>query len=315
MHDVAVLLVGGHESADGDDFVRLRDAGLDAVPTPAGRALHNRATTLLAEGKTIVVVPMTFGRDVTMVADAAKTLNWLTPLHPGRIALAASFGAPDHLSAWLRTAANRVSAVDPSAALLVQIPRSNPFDEAEMHRVAYLVGTFGALPEIAVSVGVDRPAIERSADRMRRLGHGSTAVVPGGFAAAPLLPDGDDVVSAGPLMSDSAIMRVVRERVVDALADLARGRDGMSAGLMADHGHGYAHSHAFEEAQGRGHSHGHGHSHSHSHGHGHSHSHDDDHSHSHDDGHAHDHSHGHSDDHTTDDHHGTAGHRVHDPAS
>lgn len=271
MSDVAVLLVGGHESADGEDLVRLRGVGLHAVPTAAGRALHDKTARLLDDGRTVVVVPMTFGRDVTMVANAAKTLNWLAPNHRGRIALAGSFGTADHLSAWLRTAANRAAAADPSTAMLVQIPRSNPFDEAEMARIAYLVGAYGALPEIAVTVGLDETSAARSVDRMHRLGHPSVAIVPGGFAAEPLVHRHDGTSSAGPLMTDASIARIVRERVEGALTDLAAGDDGIDAGLLADHGHGYAHSHAFEE----GGSHPHGHSHAHGHAHSHTHQHAD----------------------------------------
>lgn len=303
MNDVAVLLVGGHESADGEDLARLRGAGLDAAPTAAGRALHDKTARLLDGGRTVVVVPMTFGRDVTMVADAAKTLKWLAANHRGRIALAGSFGTADHLGAWLRTAANRAGAVDPSTVMLVQIPRSNPFDEAEMSRIAYLVGAYGALPEIGVTVGLDAASAARSVDRMHRLGHPSVAIVPGGFAAAPLVPRHDGASSAGPLMTDASITRIVRERVAEALADLAAGDDGIESGLLADHGHGYAHSHAFEE--GGSHSHGHAHQHSHQHGHPHEHVHEHgtadavEHGHPHEHGHAHEHEHrdGHGHDH------------------
>lgn len=297
---VAVLLVGGHESADAAQLARLRDAGLDAVPTAPGRGLHDRAGALLDEGMTVVVVPMTFGRDATMVADAAKTLKWLAPGHPGRLALAAPFGTPDHLNAWLRTAANRARGDEDQMALIVQIPSSNPFDEAEMHRIAYLVATHGALAEVAVSVG-DASATEATAERLRRLGYESIVVVPAGFAAEPALAAGSRAVSGGALMTDAAIIRTVRTRVSDALAALARGEDGIDAGLMADHGHGYAHSHAFEEGQ----SHSHGHSHPHPHGHSHPHEH------AHGDDHDHPHEHSHDDlGHT----HEPRGHRVHDPA-
>ena len=94
--------------------------------------------------------------------------------------------------------------------------------------------------------------------------------VPAGFASS--LPPAP-AEFAGPLMSDAAIVRVVRARVRDALAALDDGYDGVAAGLEADHGHGYAHSHAFEESLGAGHSHAHGHSHSHPHPHEHSHAH------------------------------------------
>lgn len=278
-----VILVGGHESADGADLARFEDAGRIGV-SPPGRALHNAVSAHLDAGDTVVVLPMTFGRNPTMVADAAKTLAWLGPRHPGRLALAAPFGQADHLVAWLRTAANRARAVDPETALLVVAPSSNVFDEAELHRLAYLVAAHGALPDVAVAIADDSAALSAHVHRARLLGARRVAAVPAGFAVALPETDAEDL---GPLMSHAAIDRVIRTRVRDALAALAAGVDGVGVGLAADHGHGYAHSHAFEESQ-RGHA-GHTHPHPHTHSHPHPHTHADGttHSHTHDGAHAH----------------------------
>ena len=268
---VRAILVGGHESAYGADLVRFEDD--EGLRTAApGRRLHNLVSASLESGETVVVVPMTFGRNPTMVADTAKTLKWLAPKHPGRLALAGPFGQPDHLVAWLRTAANRARALDPDTALLVVAPRSNAFDEAELHRIAYLVATHGALPEVTAAIADDAEALESAARRQRLLGAKTVAAVPAGFAAALPVTDADDL---GPLMSDSAVRRVIRDRVREALAPLEAGEDGIDAGLGADHGHGYAHSHAFEQSQAQGHSHTHGHSHSHAPGQAHTHVHAD----------------------------------------
>ena len=276
-----VILVGGHESADGADLARFEDARGVAVSAP-GRALHNVVSAHLDAGETVVVLPMTFGRNPTMVADTAKTLAWLGPRHPGRLALAAPFGQPDHLVAWLRTAANRARAVDPETALLVVAPHSNVFDEAELHRLAYLVAAHGALPDVAVAIADDSAALSAHVKRLRLLGARRVAAVPAGFAVGLPETDAEDI---GPLMSDAAIDRVIRTRVRDALAALAAGHDGIDAGLAADHGHGYAHSHAFEESQ-QGHA-GHPHPHTHSHSHPHTHADGTTHSHTHDGAHAH----------------------------
>ena len=84
------VLVGGHEGGD--------------VVAP-GRRLHVAVEATLDEHAVAVVVPMTFGRDPAMVADAARTLQPLSMRQPGRIALAAPFGTADHLVALLRGAA------------------------------------------------------------------------------------------------------------------------------------------------------------------------------------------------------------------
>lgn len=267
-----VVLVGGHESADGAELARF-GTDLDGVLTASpGRAFHNSLVTALDEGRTVVVVPMTFGRNPTMVADAAKTLKWLNGTYPGRIALSAPFGQIDHLTSWLRTAANRAKVQETASALLIVAPKSNPFDEAELHRIAYLVATHGALTEVAVAIGDDEAAVAVGIQRLRKLGFERVVTVPAGFAER--LPE-SDAAYAGPLMSDASVARVIRTRVNEALASLRNGHDGIDAGLDADHGHGYAHSHAFDESQGTGHGHTHGHG-GHSHGHaGHSHGHGD----------------------------------------
>ncbi|WP_205789241.1 hypothetical protein, partial [Microbacterium sp. CPCC 204701] len=165
-----VVLVGGHESGGGVDLARFDDVADNVEVSVPGRTLHNTISAHLDAGDTVVVVPMTFGRNPTMVADTAKTLAWLGPRHPGRLALAQPFGQPDHLVAWLRTAANRARAADPGTALLIVAPRSNVFDEAELHRLAYLVAAHGALPEVAAAIADDSAALSARVQRLRALG-------------------------------------------------------------------------------------------------------------------------------------------------
>ena len=266
---VAVYLVGGHESADGSELTRFTGPGgsIAQAATAPGRGLHDLAEGALAAEQTVVAVPMTFGRDPSMVAEAAKTLKWLSAEAPGRVAISAPFGTTDHLTTWLRAAANRASTGGGSTALLVVAPHSNPFDEAELHRLAYLVATYGALPEVHVAIADDAAEIAAAAARVRLLGVERVVAVPAGFAAT--LPDAD-VEVAGPLVGEAAVARVVRLRVVAALAALVAGDDGIDVALMADHGHGYAHSHAGDEhphthADGTRHVHPHGSAHAHAH--------------------------------------------------
>lgn len=273
-----VVLVGGHESAYGTDLTRFEALVDGAVSSAPGRGLHNLISAALDEGRTVVVVPMTFGRNPTMVADTAKTLKWLATTHAGRVALAAPFGQPDHLTAWLRTAANAAKRTDPDPALLIVAPSSNPFDEADLHRTAYLVATHGALTEVGVAIADDTEALAAGVDRLRRIGAQRVVTVPAGFAAEL---DPSVATFAGPLMSDASVARVIRTRVQDAIAGLAAGHDGIDDGLAADHGHGYAHSHAFEASQAGGDAHRHGHGHSHAPGHSHGHSPTHGHSHEH----------------------------------
>lgn len=266
----SVVLVGGHESHAGADIRFLQDQLERTVVSTAGRPLNNAVTRLTASSDDpVVVVPITFGRDPSFVADVAKTLKWLSagtdasaPTVP-RVALAPDFGTIDHLTAWLRTAAGQVRTQNPDAAVLISAAAANPFDDAELFRIAHLVRTHGAGNEVEVAIDDGRGG-PTAVDKLRRLGFREIVVVPAGFQRSPAGTWDNDPAAGvrfyGRLMSEQAVTRVVRQRVADALHSLSHGDNGIDAGLMADHGHGYAHSHAFDE-----HSHDHGHTHSHSH--------------------------------------------------
>jgi hypothetical protein len=256
-----VVLVGGHESDGGAALDRFAPRLPHAVALPPGRRLHDAVATSLLAGETVVVVPMTFGRDPTMVADTARTLRWIASGHHGHgrpapvaaLALAAPFGVVDHLTARLRAVAGGVRSVDPQAAVVVAARTGDPFADAELHRIAHLVRVHGAGVEVAVAT-VDRDAdVAPTLDRLRRLGIERSVVVPAGFAPGldvdAALPAFAGMAQAGPLMSDAAVARIVTERVGAALHDLGHGRDGIAAGLAADHGHGYAHSHPHDSSR------------------------------------------------------------------
>ncbi|MFT3855332.1 MAG: hypothetical protein QM733_21740 [Ilumatobacteraceae bacterium] len=251
------VLVGGHE------------CGGHAGIVEPGRRLQQAVECGLAGEPVVVVVPMTFGRDPAMMADAAKTLQGLAQRHPGRVALAAPFGTPDHLVALLRGAARRAGDLGDRggpAGLIVAARASNPFDDAELHRLAHLVRAHGAGIEVEVALLRDDVDVLTAHDRLRRLGVARSVVVPAGFGPGPALP-GDDALCAGltadgPLLSETAIARVVAARVDTARHVLVDHRDdGIAAGLVADHEHGYAHTHTHthEDAGAPAEQEGHGH--------------------------------------------------------
>ncbi|MCC2318680.1 sirohydrochlorin chelatase, partial [Cellulomonas chengniuliangii] len=266
-----LVLVGGHESRQGADLERLPALLPGAVVTAPGRPLHDRVRALLGSaGGPVAVLPMTWGRDPVAVADTARTLQWLASGDArGRVVLCEPFGTIDHLVALLRTAAARTAAAQSDAALVIAAPKADPFDDAELHRVAHLVRAHGAGLEVGVAcVGAD-PDLAAAVGRARLLGADSVVVVPAGFAASSPVPAALDGASFyGPLLSDQAVARIVTERVAAAAHGLEHGRDGIAEGLEADHGHGYAHSHEVVPGSG-GHGHPHGHSHSHEHPHQH----------------------------------------------
>lgn len=273
----ATVLVAGHESARGADLAPLLDVLPGATVVTSGRSLHDAVAGLLDDpARTVAVLPVTWGRDPVMVAEAAKTLRWaVAGRGPGRVALCAPLGTPDHLVAWLRRAATQVARRGDRVALVVAAHAADPFDDAELYRIAHLVRVHGAVDDVEVACVADAHDVDAAARRARLLGAQDVVVVPAGFQRT--LPPGvhERVELFGPLVSDQALARVVRDRVGAALQALQRGDDGIEAGLLADHGHGYAHSHAFEEGaeQGHAHPHTHPHAHAHPHSHGHAHTH------------------------------------------
>lgn len=267
-----LVLVGGHESADGADVRFVADALPGVTVSPPGRTLHNAVSALLATGDgPVAVLPMTFGRNPTMVADTAKTLKWLSVgAGTGRVVLCDDFGTIDHLVAWLRRAATETAERRPGAALVITATSSNPFDDAELHRVAHLVRTHGAGLPVEVACVEEDAEVAEAVRRARLLGSTEAVVVPAGFARTSAAPWGIGELARatfyGPLMSEQAILQVVRQRLAAAEHSLSHGHDGIETGLLADHGHGYAHSHAFEESGEHGAA-GHQHPHPHPHPH------------------------------------------------
>ena len=261
------VLVGGHESAAGQHLLPWVVGGHAFRAVGTGRALAEAVEEALARpgppGQPVCVVPVTLGRDPRLVADTARTLDWLAPAAgPGRIALTEPFGTGDHLVGWLRAAAARDHAAGPGGALLVTAPAAGPFDDAELFRLARLVRQYGRHRWVEVAFDGGDPGIDEGIERCRRLGAERVLLVPAAFG--PAYPGADtgngadagtragaELTEGGPLLTRQAASGVLRARVAAALHRLGHGDDGIAAGLDAEHGHGYAHSHS----PGAGHSH------------------------------------------------------------
>ncbi|MER7765450.1 cobalamin biosynthesis protein CbiX [Kitasatospora sp. NPDC096140] len=301
-----VVLAGGHESDGGRDLAPLvaADPAVHAA-APAGRPLAEAVRrALAADDRPVCVVPMTLGRDPRLVADSARALRWLAAGEGrGRLALAAPFGAAEHLIGWLRAAARTA----PDGALLVTAPTAGPFEDAELFRIARLVRQYGQHRWVEVAFEGGDPDPAEGAERCRLLGAREVTAVPASFGPAlrAALPgvrdgtrdgagvgsrdgagvgsrdgagkgsrdgtrDGEPAVApagirdGGPLLRPSAIAGVIAARTAAALHTLGHGEDGIRAGLDAEHGHGYPHSHGPGAAH---HPHGHPHPGQHPHRH------------------------------------------------
>ena len=249
----ALVLVGGHESRDGRALAALAawpellgepPLRIAAAGRPLAAAIGQKAGTQGFRGP-VVVVPMTLGRDPRLVADTARTVRWIARDRPaGAVVLAEPFGTPDHLVSWLR-AACRTHPSD--TAILIAAPAADPFDDAELHRIAALVRVFGTHPlvEVALLTPGDH-ALQAGIERCRRLGADRVTVVPASF--------GTPAGAAGPLLAPVAVASVVSARVAAACRRLVEsGEDGVSAALEADHHHGFAHAHDHDDNHGHTH--------------------------------------------------------------
>ncbi|MBW5260309.1 sirohydrochlorin chelatase, partial [Streptomyces poriferorum] len=237
---VAVIAVCGHEAAYGRALDGVVDAGVSIVSS--GRELFRSITAHGRRNTETVVVPMTLGRDPDLVADAARTLRAVPAGERGTTVLAEPFGTSQHLVAWLRAAAGRVPE---TSALLVTAPSGDPFEDAELYRIAALVRRYGrsGLVEVAFTGGDPDPA--EGIRRCRLLGAQRVTLVPAAFAL-PDVPEAETVPvdRAGPLIPASALRRVLGERVADARRRWREhGDDGVAAGLTAAENHGHSHTH------------------------------------------------------------------------
>ncbi|MFJ5921710.1 cobalamin biosynthesis protein CbiX [Kitasatospora sp. NPDC092948] len=277
---VHVLAVCGHESGNGAALRRL--AGPDTIVVGGGRELY-RALTARPSRQTVAVVPMTLGRDPELVADAARTVRALPPELRRGTAVAEPFGSSEHLVGWLRAAASGVPA---EAALLITAPAGDPYQDAELHRVAHLVRVYGRhrLVETALLGGDVEPA--EGVRRCALLGARQVAVLSASFLppAPPAAPAGVSVRDTGPLLGPASLAAVLSARAGAAVRRLREsGEDGVGAALSAADRHGPSHSHGVDGGH---------HRHEHHHGPGEGHAHDREHHHEHHHGPGEGHTHG-----------------------
>ncbi|KQX79557.1 cobalamin biosynthesis protein CbiX [Streptomyces clavifer] len=279
-----VIAVCGHEAGYGE---ALRDLGPGVLVVPGGRELIRALGRLRRSGEEACVVPMTLGRDPGLVADTARTLRALPVAERPGTLLAEPFGTSQHLIAWLRAAANRTPE---TSALLVTAPVGDPFDDAELYRVASLVHRYGSHPVVEVAFTGGAPDPAEGIRRCALLGASRVTLLPAAFGLPETPRAADtDVTAAGPLLPPAALVRVLAERVSDARRRWSERRDdGIAAGLTAADDHGHSHTHPPGEGHGHFPSHTHptgdGPSHTHAPGEGH----DDDHAHTHQHPHVHD---------------------------
>nr|WP_255519129.1 cobalamin biosynthesis protein CbiX [Kitasatospora sp. SID7827] len=238
-------------------------AGPDTTVVATGRELC-RALAARPARQDTAVVPMTLGRDPELAADAARAVRALPPegLRDAPVAVAEPFGDAGHLVGWLRAAASTAPA---EAALLLTAPGGDPYQDAELYRIAHLVRRYGRhrLVECALLGGDPDPA-----EGLRRcvlLGARQVAVLSASFRPPdpPPAPARTTVLDAGPLLGPAALAAVLAARATAAVRRRrAGGGDGLAAALAAAEGHGPAHGH--DHGPG-GHHHDHPHHHVHVH--------------------------------------------------
>ncbi|MEY9854804.1 sirohydrochlorin cobaltochelatase [Catenulispora sp. GAS73] len=238
----AVVIVGGHEGGAEVAVEPLVEQGPLLRASSAGRLLENAVHQALdGTDLPVCVVPMTLGRDPQLVADAARTLTWLTrgPM-AGRVMLAEPFGNATLLTGWLRVAVARV--VDPfdapDMAVLLTAKAANTFDDAELFRIAHLVKSRGDLPWVEVAFRGGEPDVAEGVERCRQLGAREVVVVPADFGPAVDAPV-QGIVDGWPILTPPEISGMLATRIATALLRLSRGDDGIAAGLDADHQHGH----------------------------------------------------------------------------
>ncbi|WP_439673675.1 sirohydrochlorin chelatase [Embleya sp. MST-111070] len=211
---VAVVAVGGHESAHGAALPGL--LGPEVTAVAAGRQTHRAVAALLGRGADrVCVVPMTLGRDAGLLAETTRTLRALPAAERSRVVLARPFGAAGQLIGWLRAAAARVPA---RAAILVTAPAAGPDEDAELYRLARLVWQYGTHRIVEVALIGGDPDLGRALERCRVLGAARTVAIPASFVL-PAVP------GVAPLLSKATAAGILAARVglaVDGFRPQAR---------------------------------------------------------------------------------------------
>lgn len=203
---VAVVAVGGHESAHGAALPGL--LGPEVTPVAAGRRTQRAVSVLLDRGADrVCVVPMTLGRDAGLIAETTRTLRALPAAERSRVVLGRPFGGTGQLIGWLRAAAARVPA---RAAILVTAPAGGPDEDAELYRLARLVWQYGTHRIVEVALIGGDPDLGRALERCRVLGAARTVAIPASFVLPP-------VPGVAPLLSKATAAGILAARVALAV--------------------------------------------------------------------------------------------------
>ncbi|GGO80525.1 sirohydrochlorin chelatase [Nonomuraea cavernae] len=230
-----VLLAAGHESLGGQSLRDLAGPGTEAHA--AGRDL----AAAVRDHARAVVVPMTLGRDPGLSATAAQTLAWAArDRTPGDLLLAPPLGSPEHLVGWLKAAIGRdLRAGPPPQAVVLSAPSAGPEQDAELFKVAYLVGRGLPVRWVEVALTGGRPDMTESLARCHLLGAVDVLLVPASFVPAPVL---DGVRTGGPLLGPAGLAALIRDRVATAERRWRLdGDDGLSGERSAHHHHDHHH--------------------------------------------------------------------------
>ncbi|MGW7367296.1 sirohydrochlorin chelatase [Streptomyces sp. NPDC054841] len=247
-----VLLVGGHESADGRDLLPYAQACSPRAAVVAVSELGKVVSAALeSTAAPVCIVPMTLGRDPGLVSETARALRrHARGVSAGRVALTRPFSTAEHLVGWLRAAADGMGRrpltqdKDASPAVLVTAPVADPVADAELFRVARLMRQHGRHRSVEVALVGGDPDVTEGVERCRRLGAGRIVVMSAGFAD-PLFPRAPDVSAGAPILSAELVSMVVSARCAMALHALAEHcHDGIVVGLDAEHDHNFAYAHA-----------------------------------------------------------------------
>ena len=247
----AIILYAGPEVPEPQKLCAL----LELPIATTGRELEDvlRATNSTT-ATTITVVPMSTGRDLTSITQAAQALRWFRDQNPGSsVCIAAPVVNDTYTIAQYR---KHIRALAPQVDGVIFLSQAvDPFADAELVRRLRLAQHYSEQVSVEVAFDGTWPTLDTTRDRLARLDCDSVAVVRADFGVA----GGDQQA----LFSPGALRTAVRLAAETAEHMLHHGDDGIAAALLADHEQGFAHSHGDED-----HSHSHGHSH-HQHSHHH----------------------------------------------
>lgn len=250
------IILIAHCGVDADpDFVATAVANSSAFSqtrvTASGTELRHTLKSLVTDvdgtddnaGPTphIVVTPMTSGRNLTLIADTAKTCRWFKHNHTNvRIALAPPPLNNTTTLASLRATLRRETS--PNDIAVISSAAINPFADAELFRIARLAWTHSSGADVVVAFDDVYPSVSEALEP-HLAAFGDTSLRPTRRSAV-IRADLQTAANQKPLLSSTALSAAISQSVKTAQHLLqSHDDDGIKAALLADHEHGYAHSH------------------------------------------------------------------------